>query len=538
MFNRFGIKAKLFTSLLFVTLCLVVVSGLSYYYMNQVVSKFEHILKVNIPNFINLTVMKDDFNEIRVAVFQMSYDWENPESTKKLVNKIKDANYEIGQELGNIHFEKTKPEDEDFYESVSNSWTTLKPKIQAIIEHSSNGSSANKNTLLTDIKEFESLSLQYTQKVDNLWNYLLMDSTNWQKVALEIASSSKLFQVILAAIALILTFVSGWIFSTRLAKTLANLASNVGDAAKNVASGSQQLAGVSQQISSGASVSASSLEETVASIEEISSMIKQNAENANHAASLSQSSSKIAEEGEAEIQGLIKSMDEISQSSKRIEEIINVIDDISFQTNLLALNAAVEAARAGDQGKGFAVVADAVRHLAQRSASAAKDISSLIKDSVAKIDRGSRTASQSGNVLKNIVQSIRKVADLNSEIASASQEQSNGVIQIGKAMNQIDSATQQNASSSEEMASESERMSTQSGVLLHLVSDLNTIILGNKLSNAKKNDEEEQNKSNHHGHKLVFEKKDHAHIKNKKDAKNLIPFDDDAPRKVGTTDGF
>lgn len=213
------------------------------------------------------------------------------------------------------------------------------------------------------------------------------------------------------------------------------------------------LSGASSELSAASTESAASLEETVASLEEFSSMIKLNAENAKSASELSNISKTAAEEGSSEINVLMKSMSEIVTSSKKMEEIISVINDIAFQTNLLALNAAVEAARAGEQGKGFAVVADAVRSLAQRSATSAKEISDLISASVEQIEQGQNVAQSSSTVLKKIVDSVNKVASLNDEIATASVEQSNGVNQISQAMNQLDHVTQSNAASSSTISS-------------------------------------------------------------------------------------
>ena len=203
-----------------------------------------------------------------------------------------------------------------------------------------------------------------------------------------------------------------------------------------------------------------------------------NSDNAKQAEALSMTSKERAENGETEIKNLIDSMTEISQASKKIEEIITVIDDISFQKNLLALNAAVEAARAGEQGKSFAVVADAVRALAQRSAESAKGISALIRDNVDKIERGMTVADKSGAVLTEIVTSVKKVSDLNGEIATASGEQTTGIQQVGKAMNQLDRGSQENAAASEEIAATSEQISMQAKQMHSLVQDLDILVSG------------------------------------------------------------
>lgn len=207
----------------------------------------------------------------------------------------------------------------------------------------------------------------------------------------------------------------------------------------------------SEQLTQSSSNAASSMEQTVSSLEELNSMVQLNSEHAKQAASLSQTSRDTAVHGEQEINLLIQSMKEISESSKRVQEITYLIDDISFQTNLLALNAAVEAARAGEQGRGFAVVADAVRTLAQKSAVAAKDIANLINETSNKVEKGFSQANNSGEVLKKILTSVKMVSDLNNEISLASQEQTSGLNQISAAMNIIDKSLQENTSTMQDL---------------------------------------------------------------------------------------
>ncbi len=245
-----------------------------------------------------------------------------------------------------------------------------------------------------------------------------------------------------------------------------------------VTQASHQIATTSTQLADASSEQAASLEETVATLEELTSMIKLNSENAVQASKMSQETEEAAKEGDTEVRSLLVAMEEISSDSKKIEEIINVIDDIAFQTNLLALNASVEAARAGEQGKGFAVVAEAVRSLAQRSATAAKEITDLIKGSVQKIDVGSQKAQSNAEILTKIVGYSHKVTEVVKEIANASQEQAHGISQISTAMNQLDQATQSNAAASEEASAAAQELSAQADQLTQTVVVLDTTIKG------------------------------------------------------------
>jgi methyl-accepting chemotaxis protein len=204
-------------------------------------------------------------------------------------------------------------------------------------------------------------------------------------------------------------------------------------------------------------------------MEEMTSTIKQNADNAKQANQLAVAAREVAEKGGAVTDKAVEAMDEINKSSKKIADIINVIDEIAFQTNLLALNAAVEAARAGEQGRGFAVVASEVRNLAQRSATAAKEIKVLINESVQKVGDGSELVNRSGQTLAEIVHSVKRVTDIISEISAASQEQAAGIDQVNKAVMQMDQGTQQNAALVEQATSASQSMKQEAAGLMKQV---------------------------------------------------------------------
>jgi methyl-accepting chemotaxis protein len=251
---------------------------------------------------------------------------------------------------------------------------------------------------------------------------------------------------------------------------LRRLVSEVVAGARSVADTSEQIAQGNLDLSQRTEEQASTLEETASSMEELTSTVHQNADNARQASHLAVGASEIAGKGGEVVGQVVTTMTGISQSSRKIADIIGVIDGIAFQTNILALNAAVEAARAGEQGRGFAVVAAEVRNLAQRSAAAAKEIKSLIGESVDKVDAGARLVDAAGQTMQEIVASVKKVSDLIADIAAASQEQSAGITQVNTAIAQMDQVVQQNASLVEEATAATEAMKAQAAGLLQTVS--------------------------------------------------------------------
>lgn len=259
--------------------------------------------------------------------------------------------------------------------------------------------------------------------------------------------------------------------------SLQHIVAEIRTSADTIATGSSQISSGNLDLSSRTEQQASSLEETASSMEELTSTVKQNSDNAHQANQLALSSSEIAIKGGVVVSQVIDTMSSIDTSSKKIVDIIGVIDGIAFQTNILALNAAVEAARAGEQGRGFAVVATEVRNLAQRSAAAAKEIKALINDSVEKVDIGTKLVGQAGSTMQDIVNSIKSVTDIMGEITAASQEQTSGIEQINQAITQMDEVTQQNAALVEEAAAAAGSLEDQAKNLVQVVSVFTTPVM-------------------------------------------------------------
>jgi hypothetical protein len=338
---------------------------------------------------------------------------------------------------------------------------------------------------LYKLKEVEPNSAEYIAAYDDAYNSanVTMKAMN-EAVNMYQANSERKMAMLLwiqgGAVGIVLLVIGlGWfLFSSPLIRLLKEIAEKLTQSSEQVASATAQLQASSQALARGASEQAASIEETSASMEEMASMTKENADNSKEAGQIASLCHLTAESGNRTVKEMNNAMQAINSSNRKIGEILKVIDGIAFQTNLLALNAAVEAARAGEQGKGFAVVAEEVRNLAQRSAAAAKDTHVLIEDCVSKVEVGTKLSEKCKNVFSGIVTNVNKVGGLTSGISTASQEQSDGIDQVSKAVHNMDQVTQHNASSAEETASASEELAAQAQSLMGQVKMLTAMVGG------------------------------------------------------------
>lgn len=401
------------------------------------------------------------------------------------------------------------PEEKAIYDEIATAWDQYIAKTKEITALSSE----NRNHEASEMIKAESLDLSdmMNGKIDQLVDSKVAGAASAGNAADNAYVSSRLWVSVLIAISVALgTILALWIArivsrplieAVKVAQTVAagDLTSRIESTSRDetgqllqalkamndslvrivgdVRSGTETISAASGQIVAGnldlsarTEQQAASLEETASSMEELTGTVRQNADNARQANGLATAASQVAIKGGAVVSQVVDTMGSINASAKKIVDIIGVIDGIAFQTNILALNAAVEAARAGEQGRGFAVVASEVRNLAQRSAGAAKEIKTLIGDSVEKVDAGSKLVSQAGTTMQEIVESVRRVTDIMGEISAASEEQTSGIDQINQAIVQMDQVTQQNATLVEEASAAAQSLQDQAGTLAHAVS--------------------------------------------------------------------
>lgn len=471
-----GVSAKFMILVGIGLLSLSLMVGTAIFSFKDLSATIQLLVDSRIPIAVLIGDMRSHSNAISKQLFRAAVD-KKSEDKKKVLEDITKRVTILGDSLDRLSKQSLSQENLKLVKKISSIWDTAKTNIKNLTKQISTNETSQEILIEVDedISELESINdiLREIASTNAERNELI------KKESIEKVTSSSFLLYAFAGSAYALLLILGVWMAVLLKKTLSSITAKISETGIFVSGASNELNGASQELSSSQTETAASLEETVASVEELTSIVTRNADQAKVASQLSSESADIAQKGKQEVQKLISSVQAIAESSKKIDEIITIIDDIAFQTNLLALNAAVEAARAGEQGKGFAVVADAVRALAQRSSSAAKDISSLIRQSVSQSHDGSTLAVQSGEVLDQVTSSIQKVAEINKEMAAASQEQASGLKQISQAMNQLDQATQGNSAAAEQTAATSEQMSQQADVLSALVLDLQKVVEGN-----------------------------------------------------------
>lgn len=483
MKKKMSLKSKLLLLCTFLSSVPLLLGLFTFFGMKVISSNYERVSNIVLPNIEYADQMYLSYKQVRISLRSLGLSGLTDAQQKNFIDEVK-ANIDQYEKL-NSSYHKVAfiPGEEEIYNQVALSWESFKKIGEKVLAFHQSGTEEDlKKMQAIFLKDCPEAAAAFDQAMNRLVSFQRETGHKYNAEASQQFSWIRDMMVIFILSGIIGGLAIGTFVALSLSKVIYKVAQDLEKEAYQFRGTADTISRSSMTLSQATSEQAASLEETVATMEELSSMVKVNTENAKQAASLASLTREAALKGEVEIKNLIESIQSVSMDSKKIAEITNVIDDIAFQTNLLALNAAVEAARAGEQGKGFAVVADAVRSLAQRSADSAKDIAKLINSSVEKIAKSGEQASYSGEVLSEIVSSVKKVADINKEISSASEEQAHGIVQISQAMNQLDQVTQKNAESSQKSADSAHDLTEQSEILLKNVSTLNEVVAGEPCS--------------------------------------------------------
>ena len=519
------IAKRLYLLIIFVGVTMTLLAGLGVYQINRVYAAANFTTVNTVPSLIELDKAVLGFLDIRKLFWQSLASLE-PEQKKVAQKSIADDHVKITEALNKYEKEDLADDkDKALLDEDRKAFNDYSVMIQSALALDNDGKGVDAQALVSKNK---ALIEKMLAAIDNHRQYNLelgnagsdeakktLERAQWIAASLGLLSiiavavmglslAKKLVISLNEAIRVATSVASGDLTQNidvsgsdevaqlmgslkEMATSLEGICTQIRQGTDAIATASAEIATGNMDLSSRTEQQAGALEETASSMEELTSTVKQNSDNARQANTLANAASTVAVEGGAVVSQVVETMAAINESSRKIVDIISVIDGIAFQTNILALNAAVEAARAGEQGRGFAVVAAEVRNLAQRSASAAKEIKTLIDNSVEKVNSGTKLVDQAGVAMTNIVSSIQKVNDVVSEISNASHEQSSGIDQINQAVIHMDESTQQNAALVEQAAAAASSLQDQATKLTHVVSifKLNNTVISSAGSHVR-----------------------------------------------------
>ncbi|HYX37666.1 MAG TPA: methyl-accepting chemotaxis protein [Oligoflexus sp.] len=499
MFNSWSLKAKLIGAFSFCATILAFVGGISYFRLNEVVFRYDHVVKNNMGNYIAVSNVLDATRRLNIMIGRLT-------NSNLTVDQLRTEEAFLAQALSDIDAGKKAYLAIPFVDGEDSLYQPVDQSLAKVIEFSKRVLEMSRTNDPESLKKrdefaytYDTVRVPYREAMDRLKDFQSREADKWSKSADSAASSATIMVLSLVTVGVIISFVLGLFISTSITKTMLRVSDQLSSGADEVTSAASEISSTSEQLSASATEQASSLQETASSIEEMSSMIKQNSDNANRSSETARSGQQSVDKGKHVISEMLDAMNSIDAANKEISEVVKVIgqianktkviDDIVFKTQLLSFNASVEAARAGEHGKGFAVVAEEVGNLAQMSGNAAREISDMLEQSLERVERMITTSKQKvevginvgkrcGDVLDELVVSVGDVNGMAGEIASACQEQSRGINEITRAMTQLDQVTQQNASASQQSASAAEQLSQQAETLRASAMELMQLING------------------------------------------------------------
>lgn len=480
MIRSWSLRAKLTTMGLFVALLAATSGAIGYFFLRRVSYDYSIVANENLPALKELAELRSTIRELRIHVRSIGLAGNTQQDVLPYMERSKQQIEKFEQHIAAYQKIDPSAQDRSDYKEFITGWNDFKAFGGEILKLSQNFE-VNKEEVGRLIREVCAI------KAEKVYQPLLKESNYQIEFADKSAQAAKAEEnkaeslVILFASASILLagIVSLWA-SSYFSKVIKAICDSLANTSVEVHQAATSLSQASTTVHDGSTDAAEMLGISTAAITQIESTVKVSNEKALQAKVASENSKKSAEDGSEAVQQLMASMGKINDSSKKMQEIINIIEDISFQTNLLALNAAVEAARAGEAGRGFAVVAEAVRSLAQRSSVSAKEISDLISESAAYIEEGVTKAELNQDVLNRILKSIEQVSAFNQDIAHSSEEQSLGIQQVSTALLGLDTTSQANTKASEEVSNIARNLNDKTETVESLISDLRTLVEGTK----------------------------------------------------------